>query len=198
MEIKRITVTIAVNWLIAIAAVGLILITLYAWLSEYRDVLAFTAAVIAGMAALVAAVNAIDTRRAETEARKSMTEQSRKMASLEYIHRWTNPTFHHAKKNGRELMKEFSADKTDDEKRKYLEADSTKLGNLIDVLNVFESMSVALQEGILDEPVIKRFFRSILLQYWHCSEPFIKTRRSERNNPRIFRELEYLYNSWKD
>lgn len=190
---KEVTLTFSfsMNWLIVIPVIGLALISAFIALEQYRPILVFSAAVVAGVAALLAAVNAID-------ARITTTEQIRKAAALEYIRRWTDPTFHHAKKNGREMITEFAKLKTDDEKRKYLEADATKLGNLIDVLNVFESMSVALQEGIINEQVTRRFFRSIVLQYWHCSEQFIKTRRSERSNSRIFIELEWLFNKWKD
>lgn len=188
---KEITLKFSMNWLILIPVIGLGLVVAFIWLEQHRPILIFTTAVLAGTAALLAAVNAVDARR-------SKTAQSRKVAALEYIHRWTDPTFHHAKKNGREMMREFATKKTDEEKRVYLEGDATKLGNLIDVLNVFESMSVALQEEIIDELVIKRFFRSMVLQYWHCSEQFIKTRRSERSNSRIFCELEYLFNRWKD
>ena len=188
---KVITLKFSMNWLVLIPFIGVALVVSFYYFDQHRPILVFTAAVLAGTAALLAAVNAVDARR-------SKTEQSRKMASLEYIRRWTDPTFHHAKKNGREMMKEFAAKKTEDEKRAYLEGDATKLGNLIDILNVFESMSVALQEEIIDEQVAKRFFRSMVLQYWHCSEQLVKTRRSERSNSRIFCELEWLFNRWKD
>ena len=71
------------------------------------------------------------------------------------------------------------------------------LANLIDVLNLIEAMAIAVETTIADEEILKRFFRSIVLEYWHITGPFIEARRAEVNNPRLFLETEWLFQRWK-
>jgi hypothetical protein len=59
-------------------------------------------------------------------------------------------------------------------------------------------MHVAIANGIADEPMLKQFFRSIAVEYWHATEGYVKKRRVERGNTRLYCEFEKLYNQWKD
>ena len=188
---KKISLTVSVNWLIITGSISVVLIFLFALLDNHRPLFTFSMAVLAGAAAYIVAINAIDARRAETEL-------SRKLAALEYIHKWNDPLFADTKNNCRETIKEFSGFKNGIEKKEFLDSDTAKLGNLIDVLNLFESMSIAIDEGIANEDVARRFFRSIVFQYWNNSADFIIARRIEVNNARFFNELESLYERWKD
>jgi hypothetical protein len=44
----------------------------------------------------------------------------------------------------------------------------------------------------------KRFFRPIVLEYWHLSEGVLKKSRAEQNNARLYKEFEDLYQRWKN
>ena len=106
--------------------------------------------------------------------------------------------FFYAKRNGRVILGEFKKRQTVETQKSYLEEDPDRLENLLNVLNVFEALSTEIQMGYADDQTAKRFFRSILLEYWHTTESFVKSRRTERQNPRILQEMEWLFNEWKD
>ncbi len=189
---RRITLQFSVNWLVGIsgAAIGLILVFIFAP-DSWRPALIFTAAVLGGTGALVTAVNALD-------ARAIAVEHAKMARAFDFIQRWNDPQFFYAKKNGREILAEFKKRLTVEAQKAYLQEDPTRLANLLDVLNVFEALSTAIQIRIADEQAAKRFFRSILLEYWHTTESFVKSRRTERLNPRMLQEMEWLFNQWKD
>ncbi len=194
---REITFKISMNWLIILIVFGVFLILAFAAFDQYRAVLTFVAAIFGGVAAYVVAINAIEVRLAESEARLVESKQATKAAALEYVHKWNDPSFASAKKNCRETMHQFASLKTPSEKKDFLEGDGNKLGDLLDVLNHFETLSIAIQEGVVDEDVARRFFRSIACQFWIFSQDFIVTRRNERNNARLMSELEWLYHRWK-
>jgi hypothetical protein len=77
----------------------------------WRPVFIFTAGVLGGTGALIAAVNALD-------ARTSRFEQTKRAVSLDFLHRWNDPQFFHAKRNGREINLELK------EVAKYRRAES--------------------------------------------------------------------------
>jgi Domain of unknown function (DUF4760) len=187
---KRISFSIPMNWLIAIAVVALALIAAFILCPQWRTVLLFVAPVLGGAAALIAAFNAID-------ARSSQTLQSKKAASLGFMQLWLDPPFFHAKKNGRTIIAHFREHSGIEEQKAYLGQDPAYLANLFDILNFFEAMSISIQTDIADEEILKRFFRSLTLEFWHCSETFIRARRAEKSNPRLLQEVEWLFNKWK-
>ena len=187
---KKITVQFKLNWLVVIVVFAVLLIVTYIFVpTDSRPSLIFAVSVLAGAALLIGAINALDSRYAQLQ-------QSKAVAALEYIHRWTDPHFFHAKVNGRDIIQALKG-KTEDEQYAYVKQEPTRLANLIDVLNFFESMSIAIQKDIADDEIVKLFFRSILTEYWHGAEGFIKKRRAERNNARLAQEIEWLYERWK-
>lgn len=187
---QEITIRFRVNWLITVAVVAVVLIGAFVLVADnWRPQLIFAVSVLAGSAALIAAINALDSRYAQLR-------QAKATAALEYVHRWTEPHFFHAKKSGRETLQAIKG-KASEEQHSYLDQDPMRLANLIEVLNFFESMGIAIDTGIAEEEVAKRFFRSILLEYWNGAETFIKKRRAERNNARLSQETERLYERWK-
>ena len=59
-------------------------------------------------------------------------------------------------------------------------------------------MHIAAENNIIDGEIAKQFFRSIVVEYWHATEAYIKKRRAERGNTRLYCEFEKLYFLWKD
>jgi len=186
---RKVTFSIALNWLVAIGVGAVGLIALYILMPSWRTELLFIAPVLGGSAALVAAFNAIDSRAAQGR-------HSRKTISLEFVHCWLAPTLHHAKKNSREIVNYLRDHPQVEEQKKYLTEDPTRLANLFDVLNIFEAMSITVQQEMADEEVLKLFFRSLVVEYWHASVSFVKARRAERQNVRLLKEVEWLFNRW--
>lgn len=187
---QEINLKLKVNWLILILLIAAGLIGAYYSYPAQRQSLIFVASVLAGAAALIAAVNALDSRYAQLK-------QARSTSALDFINRWNDPQFFHAKKNGREICKALKEQKTVEDQKAYLEEDPAHQANLFDVVNVFECLSIAIQSQIADEDTAKRFFRSIVIEYWHASEEYTKKRRAERGNPRLLQEFEWLFSRWK-
>ncbi len=186
----KINLRISVNWLVLVLLLAISLIIAYIFISQdLRHYIVFSASVLAGAGAALAAVNALDARFAQLQ-------QSKALNALDFAHKWTDPALFHARKAGRETLQFFKG-KTLVQQKAYLDEDATRLANLIDVLNFFETLSVAIHKDIADEEMSRRWFRSVLNEYWHTAQDFVKNRRAERNNARLLVELEWLFERWK-
>lgn len=138
---------------------------------------------------MIAAVNAIDSRNAQAGAAK-------RQLALEFVHCWLNPSFYHAKKSGREIIMHFRLTPNAEQQMAYLREEAPREANLADVLNLFEALAITLEMGLLEEDICKRFFKTIVAGYWHAVEPYIRKRRAERENPRLYQEMEWLARRW--
>ncbi|MDX2262706.1 MAG: DUF4760 domain-containing protein [Gemmatimonadales bacterium] len=185
------TFSFRVNWFVLILVVAAALIAAFILKPEWRPVLLFVAPVLGGSAALLAAYNAIDARLAGAE-------QAKKAVSLQFLHCWLNPSFSQPRKHGYEILAFLKANHNVVDQKKWLEEDPSRLASLFDILNVFETMSSCIQEDLADAKLLERSFRSLVREYWHASSAFVKARRDERNNARLLREVEWLFNQWKD
>lgn len=189
---KKVTLSISLNWLWLIFLLVVALIALYLFgTPAWRPGLVFSAAVLAAGSALANAANALD-------ARSSAGQQAKVTAAMTFIHAWTSPLFFHLKKNGREVMKQFKLLSHTADKVKYVDATPELLANLTDLLNLMESLALAVLNDIADDATAKRYFRGIVVNYWHTVEGYIKARRAEQTNARLFCEFEALYLRWKD
>lgn len=198
---KRISFSVPFNWIISVPIVGIALIVGFVFVPDpttWRPVLVFGAAVVAGSAALITAINNVDQRAAAALKSEEQAQAQRVIAALEMCARWNDSTFFHCKKSGREIRDKFKETPEMQERKVYLKSDLSRYTNLIDMFNSFEAMSIAIEAKVIDEPTAKRFFRSIVLEYWHIFDDFIKSLRAEGNNPRLYREFESLYSKWKD
>lgn len=195
---KTISLKIPVNWLWGIVTLAIVLIVAFVLVpAAVRPMLVFGAAVLAGAATLTTAVNNVDQRAAQAEKASEAAKDVRVAAALEFFYRWIHPHFYHCKKNGREILKYFKDNPSIDVQTQYLKEDPSKYGNLIDVLNTFEALAIAIDMKAVDDETAKRFFRSIVLEYWHLSEGVLKKSRAEHNNARLYKEFESLYDRWK-
>jgi hypothetical protein len=181
---KIIEFRFSINLLRWIIYSALLMIVAYVLVPKWHDPLVFIAAVLAGVGVLISAMNEIDSRREQIQAERAHR-------ALQYIHDWNHPTFYHAKSKGREVLQHF-------EKLGHGEHDyvTERIQNLMDILNFFESMSLAIQLGHVDGEIAKRFFRGIALEYWQTAKPWIDTRRAGKHNPRLLIEFENLSKLW--
>ena len=184
------TLRIPVNWLIAVGIAAALLVGGYIYVAPAnRHYVVFSASVLAGAGAALAAVNALDARVAQVR-------QSRIAAAIDFGHRWTSPEFFHARSAGRTIVGYLKANSNLEHQKQWLQEDAKRLPDLLDVLNMLELLSLAVQADVLDEDLIKRQFRSVVNDYWHATEAFIKNRRAERQNARLLAEFEALFKRW--
>jgi hypothetical protein len=102
---------------------------------------------------------------------------------------------HHVKLTVRDLVREKRANPQLDIEGQL--QDGAKSANVADVLNFFEEMAIAIQLEVADEETARRFFRGIVVTYYDALRGWIEKRRSERSNPRFFREIEWVWERWK-
>lgn len=195
---KRIDFSIELNWLVAIGVVAVGLIVAFIVQPTWRPVLLFVAPVLGGSAALIAAFNALETRQVQSDQAAKSALATRRATSMNFVHAWMNPAFFHAKKNGRLLLKEFQSNPTAQQQKQYLDTNPDHQANLFDLLNMFEALGLAVRCEVCDEELLKGYFRSVLIEYWHAAEGYIKMRRAERQNARLLQEMEWLFGRWKD
>ena len=189
---KKVKLEFSINWLIGIFLVAAVLIGMYVLGPQnWRPSLVFSAAVLAGAATLTNAANGV-------EARASQARSARVVAALAYIDRWNAPQFYHCKKNGRAVLDTFKKTPRVEDQIAYLDGNAEYHANLVDLLNQFESLSIAITKEVVDEETARQFFRSIVGTYWHTTEGYIRKRRADRDNARLFREFEALHERWKN
>ncbi len=67
---------------------------------------------------------------------------------------------------------------------------------LIAVINFLESVSLAVNQGIMDEDFIKGFFGSLFVQEYNRYIGYIEFRRRQKQNPKIWKSFTDLSQKW--
>jgi hypothetical protein len=70
---------------------------------------------------------------------------------------------------------------------------------VVDVLNFFEEMSLAMNEGLADEDTVRKFFRDMLEIYYGLFDEWIRGLRADpiRPRPRVYVQLEEVARRWQ-
>jgi hypothetical protein len=63
-------------------------------------------------------------------------------------------------------------------------------------LNHFEAVSIGIQAGIYDEPMLKKTWHSAVATSWERARPLVDRLR-ERFSPTVLQEYEWLHKRWK-
>ena len=66
------------------------------------------------------------------------------------------------------------------------------------VLNYYEVISSLIRLGEIDERIVKSILRGSILKAFISSERYIYQLRQFRNNPHIYKDIEWLYSKWND
>jgi len=75
------------------------------------------------------------------------------------------------------------------------ENDSLK-ASIICILNYFESISLGVKQGIMDEDFINGFFKSVFSIYYYDLNFFIQHRRKQRQNQKIWLNYTTITEKW--
>jgi hypothetical protein len=186
---RILTIRIPFNWVLSIAAIAVVLITCYVFVGSWRPPLRFIATILAGVGALLTAANALDLRR-------SSLEQSKKSSALDLSLRYDAPELAHARHAFREIVTHLRDLKSQDEKLAFLKADRSRLDTLLDALNFFETISVAVKNGMADEEMLRTWFDGLLIQSWFASKETVYRLRDLWQRPGLLAEVEWLFDRW--
>lgn len=71
--------------------------------------------------------------------------------------------------------------------------------SLIAILNYFENLSLLLEDGMIDEDILKKCFRTLFLTYYHNLKEYIKDEQSGNSggNSKIYINFVRLCNKWE-
>jgi hypothetical protein len=187
----RVAFTITFGIIAVVVGAGLILLYLF-WASA-RDELRFVVAALATVGGVASAYYIGSGLRATAESEK-LTR------TFAYPARWGDPPWAPARKATAELLKECQG-KPEAERlaaiQKALKAKPELERDIIAVLNYLEELALAVNLGVVDEQIVKRFYRSTVVRGYRALAPWVKTHRDERESETIWSEIEALYDTWK-
>ena len=192
----------SVHWLRWLIYAAFFLIVLYVLVPQWHDPLVYIAAVLGGVGVLISALNEIQARAEDIEQIKIQNANLRTQMAFDTIRQWNDPQWSAIKSNCKKLMRAFAEANNVKEavaagEQESKDGKGPPLHDLTNILNFFEAVSVQVQLEKIDEEVLVRFFRSIFLGYWQLSKPWIDYRRAERNNSRLYSEIEKLHERWR-
>ena len=84
--------------------------------------------------------------------------------------------------------------KTEDEIKELVENKKT---NIIHLLNFLEEISFTVDQKLLDISLVRNQFEGIVISVWQLLGPWVVKRRSDRGRPKIWKQVEDLYDTWK-
>lgn len=174
-----------------IAALSLIAVHFYE--SKYRDTLNFAVTTLATAAGISSAVYAL--RGIEINLEDKKIDRT-----LRYIQIWNDPSYFSVRKIAAEIyndLKNLDAQKSNDYINK-LYGDADKKQEIVNVLNFLEEMSMCVPLGLVDETILKEFYRYIVGTYCATFKLFIDISRSEKKNDRLYINLTNLCARWNN
>lgn len=115
-----------------------------------------------------------------------LTVQSKRASSAaRFAERWNDVNFSERRREvGQVVRREKTIDQIKDQR------------SITVVLNFFEEMSISIQAGEAQEAMLKKFFRSPVIQSAAVLKPWIEERQKQQ--PTVFREYLKLVERWKD
>lgn len=68
---------------------------------------------------------------------------------------------------------------------------------IYNLINYYETWSVGIDNGALDEDILKDWWKTTYVRDWNIYKPFIKGHRREQNHPKAFRKFQMLAEKWE-
>jgi Domain of unknown function (DUF4760) len=171
---------------------ALALIAVHFGQPKYRDSLNFVVTTLATAAGISTAVYAL--RGIEIN-----LEDKKMDRTLRYIQVWNDPNYFVTRKIAAEIHKELKnldPIQCNDYINK-LYGDADKKQEIANILNFLEEMSMCVHLGVLDEKVLKDFYRYIVHTYCDNFKLFVDISRQEKKNPNLYINLTDLCQRWR-
>jgi hypothetical protein len=188
-----IRITLTFTWGVGVVVgLGIILLVLFLALPDQRGVLRFVLGLLATGGGVVGAYYVGRGLRANADS-QMITR------TFEYPARWGDPTWAKSRDAVVKLLKELQG-KPEIERlalidqaigqREELEAE------IRIILNFLEQVALAVNLQVVDEAIIDRLYRTMVIRTYGALAPWVKRHRDERDAPRFWVEVEGLYDRW--
>jgi Domain of unknown function (DUF4760) len=163
-----------------------------------RESIAFTVTTLTAALGGIAAFYALQELKQSLETR-NLEEEARKVErTMALIANWDEEQFAKARITIGELLQTMSGSANNREVlRDRLKSDVTAKQDVTLILNLLEKVAIFCQTGLLNEPLLRSFYRPIILRCWEVLEIYVADRRNEVNGE-IYESLEALYKDWSE
>jgi uncharacterized protein YktA (UPF0223 family) len=158
------------------------------------------AATTTGLSAFSAYRSIHETLESQELNRKQEAEALVLDRTLSYIRRWNDLQFLPVRRVAHELyrlVQEQPPEKQENFLIQRLEDNRNEREDITNLLNFFEEMAICVEEKIVQEELLLKFFKGIVKDYCRTFSCYIQYRRKKRNNERIYRYLTNLYEKWE-
>ncbi len=197
--------------------VGCILIYLYITKPERREELIFIALIMGGLAAICSAFytgralrfqsesldKQLKFQKEQADEQLKFQKETLKIQNRQFIVKNTYDlitaiTGKEVVEMRHELLSKFNHDKTaPEEVYGKITADNNLHTALKTILNLYENISLAIQDNYIDEKIIYKNVSFILPWTYDTFKPYITKFRKKHNDPRIYCEIAKLSNAWE-
>lgn len=191
----------SVNILVFVFAIFIVLIAMFLSFDKYREEIKFVASMLAGLAAIYSAYHVAEAlkRNVEFNLKSKSFEFSQKVDQKEFVEAMTILDNFKAElfARGITVSQGNTYNKTFHSMINENKDTTSKSARLI--LNVFEDISVAVQEGFIDEEIIFLCIKTLYVRYVSDLEPYILHERIFRDNKSsLYQESIKSRNAWKE
>lgn len=175
-----------------VCAAGLV----FWWYPRLHDILSFLGSAFAMAAGVVAAYYIGKTLQITVTQRDEALNSEKVDKAFSFIQRWNTAPFEE-RKAWRALIETLKA-KTAPQITAALQAGADR-ALLVDVLNFFEEMCLAMNESLADEETLIKFFRDMLETYYSLFGEWINQQRTDhhRPSPRVYIQFEQVAKRWQ-
>ena len=187
----RVELSLSVGLAAALVVLGLVLA--FAFLPSHRALVIFLSASTGGAATVTSAYYAAKALAATTIQNAEAIKTRKLLAAFEYIQRWNAPPFSETRKHFRALLAQVRG-KSGEELWNVLSNDHEKRSVVLDVLNHFEELGLAVKKGILAEEVAKDYFELIVTDYFSVFHGWVEQLRTHHTYRGAYAQLEWLRN----
>lgn len=163
---------------------------------KYKDTLTFAATTFATSAGALGAFYAYRSLSQNTNS-KVMDR------SLLYLQRWNDAQYIPLREASLKIFEEIRRQLPEQQEvflTDYFEKNPVDKQKIITILNFLTEMALCIEEGIVSERFLKKYFKVIVHDYYECFYGFIIQRRANghSNSKEIYRALIELYRAWED
>jgi hypothetical protein len=165
---------------------------------KFRDELTFFGVAFGMAGGVVAAYYIGRTLQITVDQRDEALDAEKINKSFSYIHRWNSAPFEE-RKHFRALQNTIKP-LSPTEITKLLEGDHAARAIVVDIMNFFEEMSIAINEGLADEETLIKFFRDMVERYYQQFADWIERLRKDgggRPRPRVYIQLQAVVDRWQ-
>lgn len=169
-----------------------------------REVFIFAGIAIVGSAIILSLAYLMSALNQVSKSIQSINNIPKIDRSLGYIARWSSPTLNEARKKIAFLVQTAEENYPNSAKelefimeRKF-EEEPDLVQDLVLILNFLEEMAIGIKLGVLDEKLLKEFYRSIVISFSEKFGRFIFKRRKMTFNAKLYSSFENLSEVWRN